>query len=633
MIEKKESDYKSLNRTLFSLALLMLMISLYFLFSNHIEDYLYTQNSYHKSETIGEVLSYDNDIRVKPSNSLSWKKINRVTSLQTGDGVFTGAESQTRVRMKDGDIIDVQQNTMVVFAKSKGRQVANLLQGTFKVSVQKSMKIKIQGKETEIKAENSQIEITVAKDSAPVVKVLEGKAEITDDSNKVIEIAENQTVELEKPTEESIAPTPMPPEPHQWSVSQTSHLVLNGSEKIILTYNKKNEFEKVVLEVSKDAEFKNSTVHTELHNNTGSIVTELMNEGVYFLRLKSNDPETKLSSISDNMAASVLRPPLPEAPIPLQKELTLEQHEKALIEWKPSDQAVRYQVTTRNKDGEEVIHNTDQRTFEWLAEEIGSHFITLKAIDAYKRLSSSTERIKILVLPPKHVDIDRGLAATESEIRYEVDKVFSYKNRNYTKSFVEVEGATATAFSKEVLSRGGNGALLALMGVRVRHWADFNYGYEGFFRTKVANLNSEFGTPAPVELEGRFNMRTHTDFNPFSSLRKSQFKFFTGLQYYKNSGSSDYSPQYQMVKVGGGFLFPVGSQFETSGEASLGIGLDSSKRYEASGQFLWYLLNDFSSGLGYRVYLFESGSTKSAPRGVPYREGAVEVLFMMRYRY
>lgn len=616
------------------------MISLYFLFSNHVEDYLYTQNNQTKAESIGEILSYENDIRVKTNRSLSWKKINRATSLQTGDGVFTGAESQTKVRMKDGDIIDVQQNTMVVFAKSKGKQVANLLQGTFKLSVQKSMKIKIQGKETEITAENSKLEISIAKDSAPVVKVIEGSAEIKDSDNKVIEVAENQVVELEKPTAEEIAEVPpeeqqviaMPPEPHLWTTPNANHLVLNGKERIALTYTRKNDFEKVLLQVSKDAQFKNSYVHAELHDNTGTITTELMDSGVYFLRLQSTDPQTQLSSVSDNMAVSVLRPPIPEAPAPITHELTLEQEQTGILEWNPSDHATRYQVTTRSKDGEESVHITDQRSFKWTAEELGPHFVTLKAMDIYKRLSASTERIKILVLP-KTIPIDRQIALSETEIRYEVENIKAYKNRNYTKSFVELEGATATLFSKEVLARGGNGAMAALLGVRVRHWLDFNYGFEGFLRTKVANLNSEFGTPAPLEAEGRFNWRTHTDFNPFSSLRKSQFKFFTGLQYYKNSAGNDYAPQYQMVRLGGGFLFPIGTQFETSGEASLGVGLDSSKRYEASGQFLWYLLNDFSSGLGYRVYLFEAGSTKSAPRGVPYREGAVEVLFMMRYRY
>ena len=616
------------------------MISLYFLFSNHVEDYFYAQNTQTKKEAIGEILSYENDIRVKANRSLSWKKINRVTSLQTGDGVFTGAESQTKVRMKDGDIIDVQQNTMVIFAESKGKQVANLLQGTFKLSVQKSMKIKIQGKETEIKAENSQLEISIAKDSAPVVKVIEGSAEIKDSDNKVIEVAQDQVVELEKPTVEEMAEIPkeeqqviaMPPEPHIWTSPKANHLVLNGTEKIVLTYTKKNEFEKVLLQVSKDPQFTNSYVHAELHNNTGSIITEMMDAGVYFLRLQSTDPQTSLSSVSDNMVVSVQRPPVPEAPIPITRELTLEQEQKAILEWNPSDHAVRYQVTTRSKDGEELVHLTDQRHFEWIAEELGAHFVTLKAMDIYKRLSATTERIKILVLP-KTIPVDRQVALSETEIRYEVENIQAYKNRTYTKSFVELEGSTATIFSKEVLTRGGNGAMAALLGVRVRHWVDFNYGFEGFFRTKVANLNVEFGQPAPLEAEGRINFRTHTDFNPFSSLRKSQFKFFTGLQYYKNSGASDYAPQYQMVRVGGGFLFPIGTQFETSGEASVGVGLDTSKRYEASGQFLWYLLNDFSSGLGYRVYLFEAGSTKSAPRGVPYREGAVEVLFMMRYRY
>lgn len=640
MIEEKKSENNSLNKTLFSLAIFLLVISLYFLFSQHVEDYFYAQTNQNKNEAIGEIMSYQNDIRIKANKSLSWKKINRTTSLQTGDGVFTGSDSNTKVRMKDGDIIDVQQNTMVVFAKSKDKQVANLLQGTFKLSVQKSMKIKIQGKETEIKAENSQLEITVAKDSAPVIKVIEGSAEIKDNNNKVIEVAENQVVELEKPTAEEIAEAPveeqqiiaMPPEPHLWKHSKANYLLLNGPEKIAVAYEKKNNLEKVLFEISKDPLFTNSQVLTQLYDNTGTVTADLTESGVYFLRLQSLDPETKLSSVSENMVISVLRPLVPEAPIPITKELTIEQEQKAILEWNPSSNATQYQVTTHSSNGEEQVHLTDQRSFEWSSEQQGPHFVTLKAMDIYKRLSANTERIKILVLP-KTIPIDRQIALSETEIRYEVDNIQSYKNRNYTKSFVELEGSTATMFSKEVLSRGGQGATAALLGVRVRHWADFNYGYEGFLRTKVVSLNSENGTPAPLEAEGRFNLRTHTDFNPFSSLRKSQFKFFTGLQYYKNSGSNDYAPQYQMVRFGGGFLFPIGTQFETSGEASLGIGLDSSKRYEASGLFLWYLLNDFSTGLGYRVYLFESGSNKSAPRTVPYREGAVEVLFMMRYRY
>lgn len=619
----------------------MLMVSLYFLFSNHVEDYFYAQSSQKNSETIGEIVSYENDIRVKNRNSIAWKKVNKKISLQTGDGIFTGPQSNTKVKMNEGDVIDVQQNTMVVFAKSQGKQVANLLQGTFKLSVQKSMKIKIKGKETVIHAENSKVEITVDKnkDSAPVVKVLEGQASITNSENKTIEIAENQTVELEKPTvEEQVEPPPeeqviaLPPEPHIWVNTQASQTILNGDEKIVLGYTKKNDFEQVLLEISKDSSFKDSTVISQWHPNTGSIITQVKDPGVYFLRLQSADPQTTLVSISDNMALVVLRPNLPVAPVPITREITLEQEEKTKIEWSPGENAVRYQYTMISKDGEEITKITDQRSFEWTAEELGPQFITLKSIDGYKRISPSTERIKITVLP-KTIPLQRQIALSETEIRYDVQDVSSHKNRSYTKSFVEMEAATATMFSKEILVRGGGGAIATMAGIRVRHWIDFDYGFEGFLRTKLISVNAENGQPSPIELEGRANFRTHTDFNPFSSLRKSQFKFFAGAHIYRNSGSKDYSPQYQLVKVGGGFLFPIGTQFETSGEISMGMGTDQSKRYDASGQFLWYMLNDFSTGLGYRVYLFEAGSPSSSPRGVPYREGAVEVLYMLRYRY
>lgn len=638
MFKKKENDFKSLNRALLALALSMLIVSVYFLFSNHLEDYLYAGTTLKNSDAIGEILSYENDIRVKQQKSLLWKKVNRATPLQSGDGVFTGHDSQTKVRLKDGDIIDVQQNTMVVFAKTRGKQVANLLQGTFKVSVQKSLKIKIQGKETEITGNNSKLEITVDKDNAPVVKVIEGTAAISD-NEKTVELAENQTVELEKPTEEEKMEVPpqeqiavLPPEPHIWSANQASQLILTGDEKLILFYDPKNHLEQTLLEFSKDSEFNNSTVKAKWHPNNGKIITSIVEPGIYFLRLQSIDSSTNLASVSENMVVTITRPVVPAAPIPIAKEITLEQEEKVTLEWAPSENAVAYQITTRNTNGEEKVYTTDQRRFEWTAEEAGPQFFTLKAIDAHKRISPNTERIKILVTP-KSLTMDRQIALSEGEIRYEVDTVSSYKNKSYTKSFAEIEGATATIFSKEELQKGNkNGALATLVGVRVRHWVDFNYGYEAYFRTKLVSVNSDSGQPAPLELEGRFNLRTQTDFNPFSSLRKSQMKFFSGLHIYQNNGSGDYATKYQLLKFGGGFLFPIGSQFETSGEAYIGFGIDQSMRYEASGQFLWYLLNDYSAGVGYRAYMFEGGST-SSPKGVPYREGGVEILFLMRYRY
>ncbi len=79
--------------------------------------------------------------------------------------------------------------------------------------------------------------------------------------------------------------------------------------------------------------------------------------------------------------------------------------------------------------------------------------------------------------------------------------------------------------------------------------------------------------------------------------------------------------------------FPVGNRWDAGGDVVLGIGADQTKKYEAIGRLNYYFRKRYSLGVGYRLYLLEAGSDKTAPLDYPYKETWGEGFFVFRWHY
>ncbi len=106
-----------------------------------------------------------------------------------------------------------------------------------------------------------------------------------------------------------------------------------------------------------------------------------------------------------------------------------------------------------------------------------------------------------------------------------------------------------------------------------------------------------------------------------------------GFEVYQNSGASLVSPRYELAKIGGSVLLPIGHSWDLGGEALYGYGFDQSTQYEINGKLLYYWDRRWFLGLGYRLRLFEAGSSASAPAALPDRETFEEAFGQVGYQF
>ncbi len=216
-----------------------------------------------------------------------------------------------------------------------------------------------------------------------------------------------------------------------------------------------------------------------------------------------------------------------------------------------------------------------------------------------------------------------------------MDDLSAFRNLLYDSSKFALEGATFVMYSREQMNEGKGVPVAFLGGISWLGWNKSN-GLEAIFKTKVMDVIPAPGASVqPIDLEGRYLHRWTLPFDPFSSLGKSQIAAIAGYEVYRNPTSGVFSPGYNLFKIGFGLEFPFSHTWDTGGEVLYGYGLDQSTKYEISGHLNYYIVKDWTMGVGYRIHLFQAGSTASAPAdfGIPYREGYGEGYSELSWRY
>ena len=233
--------------------------------------------------------------------------------------------------------------------------------------------------------------------------------------------------------------------------------------------------------------------------------------------------------------------------------------------------------------------------------------------------------------PPPALEPERKPTAVESTLKAVWDRIVQKRNTAYTKSRFSVEGSGFTMFSSDQVANSDDPPFALLLGLKVQHWMD-DVGVGGLFRSKVIDVSGN-GAVSPTSIEARIARRWTIPFGFFDNS-SSQFSLIAAAEIYRSAGSpSQFSSGYDMLKAGFGLDFPIFHNWDTGGEVLIGKAFDSSTKYEISGFIDYYIKKDVSFGTGYRIHLFEAGSTKSAPATLPYREGYGEAYSTLRWHY
>lgn len=137
---------KSTDRAILITCLLICLLTLP-LFFEGIFSRVFSFGDGDSGSLIGSVLEPRNDIRIKSKNSLSWTNLKtKKTDLRLGNSVFSGAGSETTIKLENGLTINMKENSLIKFTKVGDLMVPEIGYGSFELSSQAGVQIMKDGK-------------------------------------------------------------------------------------------------------------------------------------------------------------------------------------------------------------------------------------------------------------------------------------------------------------------------------------------------------------------------------------------------------------------------------------------------------------------------------------------------------
>lgn len=127
---------------------------------------------------VGSVAYSKNDTRHKNLTSFSWNKAEDNQDVLVGDGIFTGADSASKIDLTKGGSVDLGPNTLVYFKEIDGIELPDLSSGNFRLAVNGKMKMAIGGEIAELDGTNSEVQVYLGADKKPQIKLIKGDAGI-----------------------------------------------------------------------------------------------------------------------------------------------------------------------------------------------------------------------------------------------------------------------------------------------------------------------------------------------------------------------------------------------------------------------------------------------------------------------
>lgn len=741
-----------------AIALLLFFFALYL--NDDLFSYFFRLNrKFSDKPVVGEITFMSKDIRHRDSMDLSWEPAFNRQQIRQGDGVFTGAGSTAKVALNQGSVIEVGENSLVIFSQLNGMDFPDLTRGRLAVKVEGKLKIGIHGEETELDGKNAMVELYIDRDNKARLKLLSGKAKV---KNKEVDfnLKTNKIASLIQPDVTKPKPPPPPPKlttiatnteytyfdkvydvyRHEkgvnWSIRAPREPYVKMS--VLMTWTATGEPKKIYGQHATTAEFANpyqfetigtsfstrevflgenywrvsadnktwSTQHFTVNNRLipteppqikvkvdyllmfrkhvfasypiesrvaymaymaetstspdfnpsltqsrwiegGHLQADIYSPGVYYFRVRGINHKMELSRYSDTQKITVLQPEAPSMPRLSDNILRGYVDEPVATQWQAPKDSASFLLEVRDPTGKVVHKNQLHRpNFQFKSSKPGAFTYSVTSINKWGQRSKQAatggitimKRVAVQPPPPPERKPAQATSVTKA------DPLLNYRNTQYASSTFDFEGGGMAMYSSlqvgldVAAERDLSIPLAGMIHLRARRWYG-NNGIDGTIGTKAVNLNQEGEATSPSQLEVRYLHQWKIGFNPFFSFDEMRFTTILGVENYMNPGNTNFSPGYNLAKVGFGLAFPAFTSWDTGGEIVYGLSPGADQKYEVSGFIHYFLKRNWSLGAGYRVHLFISGSEASAPEppaGVdrlPYREGYGEGYSVLRYHY
>jgi hypothetical protein len=245
-------------------------------------------------EEIGSITYKRRGVMRRFADQVVWEKIDQGTQLANADTIRTDEKSETRVTLKDGTVLTIDESSMVKLDLLNRR--IDFQQGSVQVQSTSGNGLTVKSGDSEIQTDNGSVTLQKT-DKDLSVTVHEGSAQVTS-GGRTENVGKNQKAEV---GQQGIQVKDLPvvllkPNPFQTMATE------GDGTRVAFRFEPNNQVRNPVLEVSKDPDFKDARrVETP-----GNARVELA-PGTYYWRVTAEDVTTSQKAVSETRKVTILR--------------------------------------------------------------------------------------------------------------------------------------------------------------------------------------------------------------------------------------------------------------------------------------------------------------------------------------
>lgn len=566
------------------------------------------------SESLAEVTAFNNDVRRKDSKSIDFKTTQQNEPIYHGDSLSTGSNSNALVTFKSGQILNVDQNSLIIF--DEVTDTPEFVKGNIKVTVKGKMKLKVDNEIIEIDGGNTRSDIQIYKDEkakAQKIVLLKGEAKINSPAQKeVVHLKKNIPVVPKQiiKADAFLADTARQPtniQPKQDTVvlgrppvvtsgnyklydyysrmlSSNSELGRNRNFSLKPNYKFENYSPSsitVTPQASNDDPTKNPyTVRiVDSANPQGYVVEVSQNE--YFI-----DGQTQYHWKNSYFTQNFSTP----GSYYLRYRKVL--NGQVLTEYSPTEKIF---VPEKPKP---VVITKPEPVVEPVkkAEPVKQQKLVAKPAPIEKKVVEKKPEVverKPTAVPPQPVETMQSTLQTgPSE---------ALRNQNYSFSQIGISAGQSFLVSGQQLANSNQ--INTSYGVQISgtHWINQNGFHASYAKALTSQSSSNLVTQAELDYLHRFNKVTD-----LANGGSFQYYLSLGLESYQNSqATSDFVDSYSLYKLGLGASMPVFNFWSIDGQLSYGVGDSHKSSIFFSTRANYFITRKVSLGIGYRARKFD----------------------------
>ncbi len=149
-------------------------------------------------QVVAVVQTVTTDVRQKPVEEESWYQAEPLSDVIRGDAIYSGKQSRAQVKMQSGGILELGEETLVIFDDVDGVTIPDVARGKVKIKISGEMKIAISGEVTEFSGAQSELELS-ANGGLGSVRTLKGKIAVTRKGASVRNLVTGQEMDISAP--------------------------------------------------------------------------------------------------------------------------------------------------------------------------------------------------------------------------------------------------------------------------------------------------------------------------------------------------------------------------------------------------------------------------------------------------